>query len=66
MERYWLRINRLEWQEVTREQFIKAERSVGFYSKDGYGKLATAGFSSSTIGGKITNEDVVQENLEKR
>lgn len=47
--RYWIRENELPWQEVTREQFIRAERKAGFHPKDGSG-VATASFSSSFPG----------------
>lgn len=65
MECYWLQICGLEWQKATLDQFTQAERAAGFYSKAGHGKLATAGFSNGTIAGKITYEDVTEENTGK-
>jgi len=40
-------------QEVTREQFIRAERGAGFRPKYGGDGLATGGFSTGTIRGRI-------------
>ena len=70
MERYWLQICGLEWQEATRGQFIQAERAAGFHSKGGIGELATAGFNNGTIIGKITHEydlflNINEENIGK-
>lgn len=39
--------------EVSKEEFIKAERSAGFRSKFGPDNLATGGFSSGDISGTI-------------
>ena len=56
MKRYWLQIRELEWQEVTRSQFIRAERAAGFHSQGGSDELATAGFTNAIMAGKITYE----------
>lgn len=42
-----------EYQEVTQEEFVQAERSAGFRPKPGCGPCATAGFSSGSISGKV-------------
>jgi len=47
-----------EYTEVTREQFIAAERAAGFRPKGGGDELATGGFSAGNISGKI---EVVQD-----
>ena len=57
MERYWLRIPGFEYQEVTRDKFTEMERKAGFYPKVGCSPIATAGFSTGTIEGKITVEE---------
>jgi len=45
-----------EYTEVTKEQFIAAERNAGFHSKSGPDSLATAGFSGDGFSGKIEND----------
>jgi hypothetical protein len=47
--RYFLKpdTERAVWQEVTEEEFARAERSAGFYPKPGCGPVATGGFSAS-------------------
>lgn len=53
-ERYWLSFGRdSEWKEVTKEEYISAERSAGFRPKFGNG-IATAGFSNGSINGEVT------------
>jgi len=42
-----------EYREVTKEQFIDAERAAGFHSKFGSDSVATAGFSGGGISGRI-------------
>jgi len=55
MERYWLQKDGSPWREVTREEFVSAEKDAGFYPKSGCGSVATNGFSSSSgIAGKVT------------
>ena len=41
-----------EWREVTRQQFVTAERAAGFRPKFGDG-LATGGFTGGGVSGKI-------------
>jgi hypothetical protein len=41
--------------EVSKERFIRAERSAGFYPKSGEG-LATGGFSANGIQGSIVHK----------
>lgn len=36
-----------DWQEVTQERFVAAERAAGFIPKPGLGPVATGGFSST-------------------
>jgi hypothetical protein len=42
-----------EYQEVTREEFIMAERNAGFSPKYGGDGLATGGFCGGGVSGKI-------------
>jgi len=53
---YWLRGTGGKWTRVNREEFIRAERSAGFYSTAG-SDVATAGFSGPSIEGAITDND---------
>ncbi len=55
--RYWLRMLDLPWQEVTRDQFVRAESGSGFHAKPGCGDLATGGFVSGVITGRIISGD---------
>lgn len=57
-ERYWLRVVDSPWQEATREQFIQAEGTAGFYPMSGCGDLATAGFTANGIQGRITYGEI--------
>jgi len=57
MQRYWLRSAIQGWKEVSQIEFAKAEREAGFFPKPGCGPLATAGFSSNHIEGKVTYEE---------
>ena len=41
------------YKEVTKEQYIKAERNAGFHSKSGDG-IATASFTGCGISGKTS------------
>lgn len=59
-ERYWLRVSGLAWQEATKDQFIKAERSAGFRPKSGDG-VATGGFSCGAIQGRVTYGEITEE-----
>ena len=60
--RYWLREGNDPWKEVFEEEFIKAERSAGFYPKSGNG-VATGGFSSSRsrFEGRVTYGEITQD-----
>ena len=50
-----------DYDEVTREQFIAAERAAGFRPRGGGDGLATAGFSADNVSGKIEIEVVPDE-----
>lgn len=62
LERFWLRLQGLSWQEASREQFIRAEHSAGFFSKFGSGELATGGFNGGGVEGRITRGPINAEN----
>lgn len=54
MTKYFLKADwQQDYQEVTEEQFITAERAAGFYSKFGEKALATAGFNGNGVSGKV-------------
>ena len=59
-DRYYLALDlgdsEPDWKEVTREQFIRAERAAGFRSKFGDDHPATAGFSSGNTRGRVRYE----------
>lgn len=57
-ERYYLSVAGSDYQEVTQEQFIRAEEGAGFHPKKGCGPVATAGFSGNSISGKIEYEKI--------
>ncbi|MCB9802943.1 hypothetical protein H6761_02915 [Candidatus Nomurabacteria bacterium] len=59
-ERYWLRVGKLPWHELTREEFVRAERNAGFRPKPGCGDLATDGFSSGNVQGRITYGEITE------
>jgi len=44
------------WVEVTKEQWLAAERSAGFQPEPGYGEYATAGFGTDNISGRYTDD----------
>jgi hypothetical protein len=47
MDRYWIRENKAEWEEVDKARFVAAERRAGFRNKMGQpDEPATGGFSS--------------------
>ena len=53
MDKYYLKADfQKEAQEVTKEEFITAERAAGFRPKYGDG-LATGGFSGNGVNGSI-------------
>lgn len=65
--RYFLKADWQEvWDEVTREQFIAAERAAGFRPKGGGDGLATAGFSGGGVRGRIevVPDEETEEDLE--
>lgn len=63
MERYFLSISHVEGSEVevTRQQWIQAERGAGFWPKDGGNGLATGGFYGAGIHGRIEYAPLVRE-----
>lgn len=46
-DRYFVKIGKAKEREVSREEFIQAERNAGFVPKAGCGDVATAGFGFS-------------------
>mgnify|MGYP001562460708 CR=1 FL=1 len=59
--RYWLRVSGLPWQEATLEQFVQAERGAGFRPKPGCGPIATGGFSSGSVEGRVTYGEITKD-----
>jgi len=55
IERYFLSFDGVEGseKEVTKEQFMKAERAAGFHSKFGDNHVATGGFGAGGIRGRV-------------
>lgn len=57
-EKYWLKANAISgssWSEVSKEDWIKAERAAGFRPNNYMKVCATGGFSNSAgISGSIT------------
>lgn len=67
-EKYFLKADwQTEYQEVTKEQWIKAERAAGFRPKlssddpDYMKTCATGGFSGSGVNGKIVYSKIEEE-----
>ena len=61
MNKYYLKADfQKEYQEVTKEEFIQAERCAGFRPKYGDG-LATGGFSGGGVSGSIRRTQETQE-----
>lgn len=65
---YYVKRNGEPWREVSKLEFIAAERDAGFIPKAGCGPIATAGFGRSgpdgSIDGKIeydSPEDMLEE-----
>lgn len=58
--RYFLKADwQPEWTEVTKEEYIRAERSAGFRSKFGPDDIATAGFTSSSgVSGRVEYDNI--------
>ena len=53
-KKYFVRVYGTKvWNEVTREEYIKAEQGAGFRSKFGPDRTATAYFSDGSVEGKI-------------
>ncbi len=44
-----------DWKEVTKEEFINAERAAGFRPKSGDG-VATGGFGGNGVSGRVEGE----------
>lgn len=65
--RYFLSKNGSPKQEVTKQEFMKAEQEAGFYSRNGGDEPATDGFSrddliaGTSVSGSITYEDITRE-----
>jgi len=56
MDKYFLKSDhQTEWEEVTKEQWVRAERNAGFYPKKCFDDkdCATGGFSGHGMQGKI-------------
>ena len=54
MPKYFLKADwQKDYQEVTKEQFIAAERAAGFRSKLGPKAVATGGFGGNGVSGKV-------------
>lgn len=52
--RYFLKLLGLDSVEVTKQEFIRAERSAGFTNKNGeQNEIATGGFGNGTISGRV-------------
>ena len=52
-QRYFLRTVGTPWHEVSKEDFVRAERAVGFYPKGiDVGQPATGGFSGGAVEGR--------------
>jgi hypothetical protein len=53
-QRYFLKLLDLDWIEVTKAEFIQAERSAGFKNRNGdVDENATSGFGNGTISGYV-------------
>jgi len=64
-ERYYLRTKwNKKWDEVSKKEFIDAEREAGFYPK-GRGRVATAGFIHGSVEGRVDFESVGKEGDEE-
>lgn len=56
MERYYLAVNveNPHWREVTKKEFVQAERAAGFHNTMGLpDELATGGFSGGGVRGRV-------------
>ncbi len=63
--RYFLKYFK-KWEEVTKEEYIAAERGSGFVSKLGLNELATSGFiAANGLRGTISyNDDDLSEGFD--
>lgn len=59
-KRYYLEANGLK-RQVSKEEWIKAERAAGFRSKFGDDSEATGGFSNGSVSGSISYGEPKQE-----
>jgi len=65
MARYFLALwipdtdsHEVEWKEVTREQYVKAERQAGFSPRgEDVGQPCTASFTAGSVIGKVLYND---------
>lgn len=58
MERYFLAAVGCPWSEVTKEQWVQAERGAGFRNTMGKpDEPGTGGFSNGSVSGRIVNMD---------
>lgn len=53
MDKYFIEVKGFGEKEVTKEEFIKFERQAGFRPKNGCGDVATGGFCSGSISGRV-------------
>lgn len=56
-KRYWVQVAKNLAQEVSKEDFIKVERSCGFHSKFGPNEVATHSFSIGVLKGWTVTVD---------
>ena len=59
--RYFLKTDWTSWKEVTKEQWVSAERSAGFRPKGGGDGCATGGFSGHGVRGRIISDNIKPE-----
>ena len=63
MDKYYLKADfQKDKQEVTKEEFIQAERAAGFRPKYGDG-IATGGFSGNGVSGYIVRQSLPPTDL---
>ena|SRR5665213_397553 len=61
-ERFFLKTDWTSWQEVTKEQWVKAERNAGFINTmNKPDELATGGFNARGISGMIISSSTKPE-----
>ena len=54
MTKYYVKLDGGDWREVSMQEYISAEKAVGFRSKFGPDHIATASFGGNGISGKTT------------